>query len=314
MIWKKVKYKLKWSFNDLQAFLGVPFSINNSQGEVRVLCFHGVCKDEQDYINGRFIKESHLKRLLIAIKKQFHVITMKEYMNKEFNQQKLNVLLTFDDGYKNNKTLLLPIIEELKLPVTLFVLARGNKPLWTDLLDICYAEQINLSPIEEKFNIKSLSNQDFKRWVNQQAPQVTEAITKELEKYAQPMLSRYKEFWQLLSKNELIEINESEFVTLCNHTVNHYNLLLLDKKQLEYEVQTCTKYLEEIRADFPKVIAFPFGYYNSDLCDTLEALNYPIRFSITEGINTDEKAINRLAANPFVSVRNQLISIVNGKY
>ncbi len=311
MIWQKIKYKLKWGLRDIQSFFGVSFSTKIIDGGVRVLCFHGVCRDEQSYINARFLKESHLKKLLIAIKNHFNIIDLETYLNGKYSQEKLNILLTFDDGYKNNKTLLLPIIEELKIPVTLFVLARENMPLWPDLIDIIFDQQ-KQKLLQQLYGIDN--KEKFKSWIHHQPTHIVESVTDELKIIAQPFLADYKEFWETLSKEELILLNEHPLVTLCNHTANHYNLLSLDQKQLKEEVEVCSQFLKEINAKFPDVLAFPYGFYNAELCSTLDTLNYHVRFSITEGINTDEKAINRLVINPFISIRNQLISIVNGKY
>ena len=160
MIWQKIKYKLKWGLRDIQSFFGVSFSTKIIDGGVRVLCFHGVCRDEQSYINARFLKESHLKKLLIAIKNHFNIIDLETYLNGKYSQEKLNILLTFDDGYKNNKTLLLPIIEELKIPVTLFVLARENMPLWPDLIDIIFDQQKQKMT---KLSVHFFTNRCFER-------------------------------------------------------------------------------------------------------------------------------------------------------
>lgn len=312
MIWQKATYKLKWWFRDLQGSLGVSFSVKKGQGEVRILCFHGLCKDEQSYINARFLKESHLKSLLVEVQQHFNVISLDEYLNGKIDSEKLNVLLTFDDGYKNNKTLLLPILEELQLPATFFVLSRGNKPLWMDLLDILFAQKVNLLTLKGKYGVTASNNQEFKVWMNQQHPSVIDSVTKKLEQLAQPFLQDYLEFWQLLSKEELIELNEHPLITLCNHTANHYNMTLLDNDQLKKELQECSQYLEEIGTNFPNILAFPFGIYDVELCHSLEQLNYPIYFSVEE--SSEDRAIHRLVVNPFISVRNQLISIVDGKY
>ena len=45
----------------------------------------------------------------------FNVITPEQFRNREFDREKINVLLTFDDGYKSWVTTVLPILEENKI-------------------------------------------------------------------------------------------------------------------------------------------------------------------------------------------------------
>lgn len=315
MIVRKINLKLKWLFYDLVAFLGAKPNLNKRKGEVQFLCFHGVCNDDDKYINGRFYKESLLKELLFRIKKESNIISLDDYLNQKINREKLNVVLTFDDGYKNNLTHMFPIIEELGIPVTVFVTAKGKTPLWQDILDIISENSISLKKLEFEFpEIKGKTNAELKRWLISQSSDVVDGVSGILEQIAEKLLSEKQNFCELLSKEELKTFNENHLVSIANHSANHYNFNTLTKEKMREEFQQCENYLKEIGSVSSSVFAYPFGIYNSETIETLNALGARIQFSTDEITSKSKGVVARLVINPFISVQNQLRAISNGKY
>ena len=133
---RKIKYRIKWVLNDLLSLFGQGYGFSAFKGEVRTLVFHGVCADEDTPVNARFLRHSQFIRLLEELGKEANILSLEEYVKAEFDPQKLNVLITFDDGYANNRSMALPVCEQLGIPFTIFITNRSNQPLWTDLLDI----------------------------------------------------------------------------------------------------------------------------------------------------------------------------------
>jgi len=221
----RLRLKIKWWWADLCRGLGLPLKLNQRKGEVQALCFHGVCKDDEPFINARFLHETQCRELLQAIKDYFNIISLDDYIANNLSKDKLNVLITFDDGYLNNRDRLLPIIEQLHIPVTLFVTTRQQNMLWPDLLDVTHANYIALTPLEQAYpELKGLRNHQRKQWIIAQEPAVIEEITSILQSLARPVLTENAVFTALMNKEELQEINALPLVTLANHTANHYDL------------------------------------------------------------------------------------------
>lgn len=84
-------------------FLGRPL--------LRVWCLHEV-KDEQV---GRFRKK------IDYLKRHFNIISPQQFLEQELSIKKLNLLLTFDDGFQSWFANVLPVLEKEKIKAIFFV-------------------------------------------------------------------------------------------------------------------------------------------------------------------------------------------------
>jgi len=76
---------------------------------LRVIAFH----DIPDQIQ--------FEQMIIFLQKHFNIITPEQFELKDFSDKKINILLTFDDGYKTWVTHALPILQKHDLKAIFFV-------------------------------------------------------------------------------------------------------------------------------------------------------------------------------------------------
>lgn len=99
------------------------FSLNNKP---RVLFYHGVAPTILDSsIETESIRANDFERQLKYISKHFRPITLNEFYSRYINHnwEGREILLTFDDGYRNLLTTGLPLLQKYNIPFTLFVTA-----------------------------------------------------------------------------------------------------------------------------------------------------------------------------------------------
>ncbi len=85
---------------------------------VRILCFHDVA--DKDWF----------EQVIEMISKNYHLITPEDFKTKEFATDKINILLTFDDGYQSWIDNCLPVLEKYQ--------AKGIFFINSGLLDIAH--------------------------------------------------------------------------------------------------------------------------------------------------------------------------------
>lgn len=92
-----------------------------------ILCYHGITEriglDPQDrsaIVVNRALFRAHLE----YVKRHYKVIALRDYLQGRANRQPLpphSVILTFDDGLRNFLTVAAPVLNEMGLPATVFL-------------------------------------------------------------------------------------------------------------------------------------------------------------------------------------------------
>lgn len=87
-----------------------------------VLFYHGVADDPDPVIETESIAAKDFVRQMTYLKHHYHVISVREFEERFItNKWEGNeVLLTFDDGYKNMLSTALPVLENFQFPFVLF--------------------------------------------------------------------------------------------------------------------------------------------------------------------------------------------------
>ena len=311
-----IKLRLKWALLSAVDLLDFPLKFKGREGEVQILCFHGICADTDALINGRFYQETTFRNLLSEIQRYFHIISLDDFSSNRLNPDKLNILITFDDGYHNNLTLALPIIEELQIPITVFVTGRTDLPLWTDLLDI-----VNTYPSEsgtivnELLALSEVKNaKELKAWIPLQPKEMVLEITRKLSELPDTLLDKTRVFWELLSDDDLRILQAHSLVSLANHSANHLSFVTLSKEQMAREIGEVQTRLTAIGSKYGSVFAYPYGHHNSATVANLTELGVRQQYLSEFGEKETPSLLKRLTVNPFISTRNMLRIIQKGTF
>ena len=196
-------------------------------------------------------------------------------------------------------------MEKYQIPASFFVTTKNSKPKWTDLIDIIKNEKTPFFKLQNLFpSLKRLSLDEIKKWILLQDNKTIIEVTDLLMELAHLSLPKYKVFWELLDKNDLVELNKNPLISIANHSVNHFSFINLSEDEINQELIESVQYLREIGTPYSKVFAYPFGHYNDKLVRLLDHKNFGIQFS-TDGSLVKETGItNRLVVNPFISFKN----------
>ena len=200
--------------------------------------------------------------------------------------EKRNVFISFDDGWKENLSLI-PIIEKYNIPILIFIptepILSGN--FWWEY--IIYSNSQNWK--KEIKKIKNFSN------------------TKRIE-YIKKIKLKVSLRRSTLKLNELLEISKNELVTIGSHTVNHPITVKCNNDELELEYKESKEILSKWLNKDIHYFSFPNGDYNIRDINFIQKYNYRLAFT------TKIDVINRSTSKyelPRYNVNNKGPMIIN---
>ncbi len=110
--------------------------IKNLRSNTIVLCYHRILDDSSSEIDypkdGQSLKVNEFEKHLIYFKKHYNFVN--QLRTQSNNKNKYNLFLTFDDGFKDIKTIVLPLLEKYDIPAMIFLTSgfidNNNQFVW----------------------------------------------------------------------------------------------------------------------------------------------------------------------------------------
>lgn len=246
-----------------------------------ILCYHGVDLNEDKRFNMRFFSNKTLEKHFFYLKKYTNVISISDYFEKKWDKNKLNVAVTFDDGYRNNYLYVKPLAEKFELPISIYITGLNNTPypfLWADFADLVLyftkrrefildnqefrrandGNFLNNDGLTLKLKIKEIGNFEYKE-------EFFKLFASEFNEISnRPEL---KDYWQIMSNEEIINCSKSPFITIGSHGYFHNNLNNISLSNAKQELQDSKKYLENLTQKSITELAYPDGAYSEELAN-----------------------------------------------
>ncbi|HET6226840.1 MAG TPA: polysaccharide deacetylase family protein [Bacteroidia bacterium] len=262
----------------------------------RIIMYHGIDLLENKQFNGRFIGVKNFEEQIVYFKKNFNIVTLKDYAQGNFKPDMFNIAITFDDGYQNNLKFAVPILEKQKVPASIFITGLNNtesKIIWSDFSDIAaffltdnivldgitfhkntngrlYAADTNLSLYDY---IKNDPSGGYER-----KEKLQEAFLKKIKDFR--LESKLDTYWKLMSDEEIKQLASSNYISVGSHGYYHNNLGIINETAAIDEMHLSKKYLENIIQKEVDSIAYPDGSYSPAIVNAAEKLGYSIQLAV----------------------------------
>lgn len=280
---------------------------NKTKNKKLVLMFHGVTSTDSTWFSPRHVTLDHFEKLIAYISTNYDVVDACEMLSSKSSSKKYKkptVSLTFDDGYLNNFTLALPVLEKYKVPATFFVstVCQSEKEymvLWADAVTMIQkiGSISDLSIHGEKFKNGVSENGRFLFDVLKNLPALERDQV--LEKWSieyslnELLLLVDAEIWKMMSIEQLKEFAKSPYVTIGSHGHLHYNLGQIELKTAIQDVERSKQLLEEWINKPINSIAFPDGSYSIELSKELLSMGLKYQFAVNF-VNENHRELNQL--------------------
>lgn len=253
----------------LSATIGIRYA-----GIGSIFMFHHVVPDVSAHLNGAlYVSAPFLSAWLASLRKAgVDVISLSDAVERIRDpgaraSKRRFVVITLDDGYADNFTCALPVLEKFNAPFTVYVttdmVERGGYLWWIGLERlIARNDAIEVAPMQKRFAISSLREKTTALY------EITDWVAVDIERRA-PMLRDVFERYGVsviaatddagLSQGQLRSLARHPLSTIGGHTTGHRDLTGLNEEQAYREISDNKIFLENL-LDIPiEHFAYPYG-------------------------------------------------------
>lgn len=310
--------------------------------EVIILMVHGVMDTEGSarwVPLRRQMSRSRLEASLAELAKYYHFVSLDdavEMITGRIPVRPYSLVLTFDDGYRNNVKYALPILRRYGAPGTFFLVTRHieeRKPLWFDRLD--YALQkapvdgrevlVGGSTVRLRAGDRAALRASYKRLRDAaktvprhdlEMLQEMDRIAFELEGESGQKLADIWEDddWSAMLTWENVRAAIAGDVTFGSHTVDHIRLALVDDEMIQTQL-LCSKWAIEARTGRPcHHLCYPGGSFSRRAAEIARTTGYASAVTSVGGRNRvgDDAMTLRRMSLPVEGSMTELVAKVSG--
>ena len=322
--WNKVRYHLKNIQRDASWRLGGNPVFSKKRTGARILVYHGICQSDPLRFNTLFVRVADFESQLKLYKKYFNLISLDDFYNERFCNDRFNLCLTFDDGFANNYKYVLPLLEQYEVPAAFFITTirdSGFDILWNDVLSIAY----KFGPPAFEFRNKKYTRNAAGKYISAEGiyfADILRAGNFEMKAAMIKMFGHLKDrvdedYWLQMTEAQIAELSTSKWVSIGSHGYYHSDMAKLETTAAEKELISSRRFLENITGKAIRALAFPYGSYSTPVVELCKKLGYSQLLAtdfINPGDGRDGTMRERFTVNPFISNINQAHANIFGSY
>lgn len=266
------------------------------RGKAVVLMYHELAGDHDEIESWTVVRKSEFARQMEYLKAHFEVTGIEEAVRAkdEAGRQKPLAAITFDDGYAGNKSILLPLMKSMGLPVTIFVATGAvisRELYWYDR--IISAAQSQREKILD-LGLIGLGSYRLNRtrgpanWAETQRllSDLKELQPLEREMAVNEILKTLKDDGggsgykiSHLTEQEIMEMSECPLVTFGAHSHCHGMLPQLTREAVSESVMKSRRLLEKWTGKDVRYFAYPSGAYDNKVIGVLKECGFKGSFT-----------------------------------
>ena len=290
--------------------------------QLLICCYHGVREDSSGDDHWLLLPRRQFTEQLEYLSRHYRCLPVDEALEalRAGRLTEPTACITFDDGYANNRSIALPILESLRLPATIYLttgLVGTERRLWTTALELA----IRRTPLEE-LDLESFGHgkvalgSDAER--ARLASRITEALKLRPVAEREAILSRLHAdtgsagaedagAFAMMGWDDARDMLATGLVTFGAHTINHDVLSRVDDVRVASEVEGSMRRVAEELGEC-RTFAFPNGReidFDARAIAAVRRAGGTAAMSTREGLNgakEDFFALRRVVVGPEMSM------------
>lgn len=258
---------------------------------------------------GMYVRPDTFKMQMQILKNNYNIMHLSEWLFKNRNNEvlpKITFAITFDDGWKDNYEYAFPVLKELEIPATIFLVSDylgGNYVFWPNRLSYLLRKNDlnNLLKLNEYAWIKTLSTGFKDDDIQSLSTFQIDAIIEQCKNISDTeMLARVeameiasgsnktRSVSNILAHEEVEKMIKNGLFQIGSHTRHHTRLLdYLSHSELDDEVINSKSLLEKMFSNKIHLFCYPNGDH-SESAVTSVSNNYLAAVTTEHGWNDSD--------------------------
>lgn len=269
-----------------------------NRSKFTIVMYHRVLDDndeEKEYLQpGLYVSRQVFEKQIAFLSKKYNLISLKELSELLINKQPISpnsLVITFDDGWRDNYSYAYPILKKYRAPAIIFLTTDyidTNKAFWfleaSIMMTYNKLSRAQLGQLIAKYESEkdltkalpggkleeanfTLSDRDwFIENLKQLDPKIIPAILKELSVQNKLDADTIKENRSMLTWEEVIEMNNNG-IDFGSHGCSHRIMPALTDAEIERELIESKRIIEEKLGREINLFAYPNGDYSNHIRD-----------------------------------------------
>jgi peptidoglycan/xylan/chitin deacetylase (PgdA/CDA1 family) len=269
-----------------------------------VLIYHGVSKQ----IHADTFHENAFEEHMLFLKRHCTLIRPEQFATTRGSLTHPAVLLTFDDGLRNNAEVVSPVLRRLGIPAVFFISSRHCAPgkyLWFTYLKMLReyfpgrsvtlnGTLIPLHGPQRKRGIQELTSRllalrphpgAMYSAIETQLPQLQEFVAN----------ATFADQCEGMTPEQVQDLGRDPLFTVGAHTVDHPYLTRCGLQELHRQIEQNKTWLERITGRRCELFAYPLGDVDRNVLEQCRRLEFKLGFATEWGhVRHDQLAIRRI--------------------
>ncbi len=261
-----------------------------------VLVYHGVPRATR--LGG--VDAMTFEQHIVFLRRRFIFVHPQDVYRRRVSGRPADVLLTFDDGFRNNAEVAAPILRRHGVPAVFFICSRHSAP--GKYLSCAY-----LSALRQHFKGNGFT---FRREFMDMSPGQREATMVRLAAYLAQLKPHPAALYQAIeeelpeledfvsaearrdecegmSPDQVQELAANPLFTVGAHTVDHPRLTLCEPQEILRQISENKSWLEQITGKPCSTIAYPYGDYNAETVECCRAAGLYRGYAVLQKLHCD---------------------------
>ena len=261
-----------------------------------VLVYHSVSRTRRPGA----VDATTFEEQIVFLKRRFTFIHPQDVYRRRRLGRPADVLLTFDDGFRNNAEVAAPILRRYGVPAVFFICSRHSAPgkyLWCDYLRALRQhfkgngftfrhEFMDMSSGQREATVRRLT-----AYLVQLKPHpaaLYQAIEEELPRLEDFVAEAARQDeYEGMNPDQIHQLAANSLFSVGVHTVDHPRLTLCEPKEMLRQISENKSWLEQITSKPCGTIAYPYGDYNGETVECCRAAGLHRGYAVLPKLRCD---------------------------